>query len=111
MSLMAVSEGIGAVSERIFEKRFGHCERLIKMGADIRVLGNSACVRGVRKLRGCKVDACDLRCGAALVAAALAAEGITEISNICFIDRGYENLCSGLNSLGADMERIDGVVK
>ncbi len=107
MSLMAVSEGIGAVSEKIFERRFGHCERLIKMGADIKIIGNSACVRGVKKLKGCKVDACDLRCGAALVAAALAADGTTEISNICYIDRGYENLCPGLRSLGADIERED----
>jgi len=111
MSLMTVSKGVGAVSERIFERRFGHCERLRHMGADIKIIGNSACVRGVSRLKGCCVDACDLRCGAALVAAALAADGTTMISRTDYIERGYENLCTGLSGLGADIERIDYVVR
>jgi len=77
------------------------------MGADIEVSGRTALVRGVCSLRGTCIDASDLRSGASLTAAALGAEGTTHLSQIHYIDRGYENLCSGLESLGAKIERID----
>jgi len=104
---MATSYGFGSLREKIFENRLSHCERLRKMGADIEVSGRTALVRGVCSLRGTCIDASDLRSGASLTAAALGAEGTTHLSQIHYIDRGYENLCSGLESLGAKIERID----
>lgn len=107
VSLMTLSNGTGIVREQIFENRFGHCLRLIKMGADIDIQKSFACIRGVKRLKAAEVDACDLRCGAALCVAALAAEGVSVISNTHYIDRGYEELCDGLKALGADAERIE----
>lgn len=107
VAAMATAYGFGAVREKIFENRFGHCERLAAMGADISVNGRTAIVRGVPALHAASVDACDLRCGAALAAAALGAEGTTHISHIHYIDRGYENLCTALGRLGANIERIE----
>ncbi len=107
ISAMATSVGFGAVREKIFENRFGHCKRLSDMGADIRVNGRIAMIHGVDILKGTMVDACDLRSGAALTSAALGAEGTTYISNIHYIDRGYQDLCSDLKKLGAKIERID----
>lgn len=104
---MATAYGFGSVREKIFENRFCHCQRLSAMGADIEVSGRIALVRGVCSLKGAYVDACDLRSGASLTAAALGADGDTYISQIKYIDRGYENLCSDLNSLGAKIERIE----
>ena len=104
---MATSYGFGLVREKIFENRLTHCERLMKMGANIEVSGRTAFVRGVMSLRGAFVDAPDLRSGAALTTAALGAQGTTHLSNIHYIDRGYENLCFDLKSLGAKIERID----
>lgn len=106
-SLMSVSGGLGIIREQIFENRFGHCERLAKMGADIEIKNSFACIKGVKSLSGAEVDSCDLRCGAALCVAALAAEGTSVVSNVHYIERGYENLCEGLNSLGAKTERIE----
>lgn len=77
------------------------------MGADISVSGRTAMVRGAERLHGAAVDATDLRCGAALVAAALGAEGTSLVTNIHYIDRGYENLCTALKSVGANIERIE----
>ena len=107
MAAMATAYGIGIVSEGIFENRFGHCSRLGKMGADIETRGKNAVVRGVLSLHGADVDACDLRCGAALVCASLGAEGESMVSKVRYIDRGYENLCDSLKILGAEIERID----
>lgn len=107
VSLMALAKGQGIVRERIFENRFGHCLRLNDMGADIDIQNSFACIKGVESLRGTAVDACDLRCGAALCVAALAAEGESYISNIHYIDRGYENLCESLRILGAVAERTE----
>ena len=107
IALMSVSDGKGAVREKIFENRFGLCERLSAMGADIAVNGRTAVIRGVKKLKASEIDACDLRCGAALTVAALAADGTSIIGNAQLIERGYEDICADLKCLGAKTERID----
>ena len=81
--------------------------QLSKMGADINVSGRSASIRGVKKLDGINAEACDLRSGAALMAAMIAAYGDSKLYNIHYIDRGYENFSENLISLGAKMERIE----
>ena len=107
MSLLALSKGIGIVTETIFENRFMHAGELCRMGAQIKVEGHCAIVEGKRSLSGAKVTASDLRAGAALVLAGLAAKGETEVFDIRHIDRGYENLDIKLKNLGADIERIE----
>ena len=107
MSLLALSKGTGIVTETIFENRFMHAGELCRMGAQIKVEGHCAIVEGKRSLSGAKVTASDLRAGATLVLAGLAAKGETEVFNIRHIDRGYENLDIKLKNLGADIERIE----
>ena len=92
--------------ETIFENRFRHAAELIRLGADIKVEGRVAIVEGVKRLSGAKVCAAELRGGAALVTAALAAEGTTEISGVSYIDRGYEAVEKALRSVGADIRRV-----
>ena len=104
-ALLALSKGMSTVSEGIYSGRFKYVTELNKMGANIEVIDNAALINGVEKLHGAEVKATDLRAGACLVIAALAAEGITTISNIEYIDRGYENLVEKLRSLGADIRR------
>ncbi len=106
-ALMCVSRGDSLVRETVFEQRLGHCQRLAKFGADISTKGSIAYIRGKDRLYSASADACDLRSGAALCIAALAAEGTSYISNIHYIDRGYEDLCASLASLGAKAERIE----
>ena len=106
LSLQAISEGTCLIIENMFETRFKHVPELIKMGANITVRDRMAIVRGVRKLEGAEVYARDLRGGAALVLAGLAASGKTTVHNIHHIDRGYERLDEKLNSLGADIIRV-----
>lgn len=103
MAVMAVAEGQGVIEENIFENRFRVVGDLGKMGADIETVKNKAYIRGVEKLSGCMVEAEELRGGAALVVAGLAAEGRTVIKNRHFIERGYENICRDLRNLGADI--------
>ena len=105
MALMCLSEGSGVISETIFENRFMHVQELIRMGADITTEGRVALVRGVDRLHGARVEAFDLRGGGALAAAALGAEGITALSGLNHIDRGYEGLEGMLRALGANVER------
>lgn len=105
MVLMSLAEGISVITETVFENRFLHVEELKRMGADIRIEGPSAIIRGVGRLWGAPVRATDLRAGAALVLAGLAAEGTTEVSGAAHIDRGYVNLVGKLRSLGADIRR------
>ncbi|MDR0324556.1 MAG: UDP-N-acetylglucosamine 1-carboxyvinyltransferase [Oscillospiraceae bacterium] len=105
MAVACRAEGVTMFSERIFESRYRHVGELLRMGADIQVEGRVAVVRGVPKLYGARVCATDLRGGAALAVAALAAEGETELSGLQHIDRGYERLEDVLASLGADIER------
>jgi UDP-N-acetylglucosamine 1-carboxyvinyltransferase len=106
MSLMSVCEGSGIINETVFENRFMHVCELNRMGADIRVDGRNAFVRGVSRLTGTKVKATDLRAGAALVISALCAEGTTEIGDIHYIDRGYEKFDEKLKKLGAKIYRV-----
>lgn len=107
MALLSVSDGTAVVTETVFENRFMHVEQLRRMNAQIAVNGRSAVVRGVPKLAGAKVTATDLRAGAALILAGLAAEDETEISDIHHIDRGYVDIVGQLQRLGADIRRIE----
>jgi len=107
MALLATAEGNSFIMENIFENRFNHVPELAKMGAIISISSRTATVEGVEKLYGAPLCASDLRAGAALVIAALAAEGESTISQIHFIDRGYEFLEQKLRALGADIMRIE----
>ena len=106
MALCCVARGTSVVTETVFEKRFAHIGDLIRMGADIKVEGHSAIVKGGNKLSAAPVMASDLRGGAALILAGLIAEGTTELSRIYHLDRGYAKLEEKLNSLGADIKRV-----
>lgn len=105
MALCCVAEGTSIIVENVFESRFSHAAQLVRMGADITVHHRTAVVRGGR-LTGARVTARDLRAGAALVLAALAADGMTEVENISLIDRGYERLEETLTALGARIRRV-----
>jgi UDP-N-acetylglucosamine 1-carboxyvinyltransferase len=105
MALMSTAKGISAITETIFENRMMHAAELRRMGADIRVIGNTAIVKGVETLSGAKVMATDLRASASLIMAGLAAYGTTEISRIYHIDRGYEQIEEKLKKLGAKISR------
>lgn len=106
VALLCVAEGTSVVRETIFD-RFRFVDELRRMGADIRVEHDTAIVRGVAKLTGAPVEAMDLRAGAALVLAALAAEGETQISGVELIDRGYEDIEAKLTGVGADVRRVE----
>ena len=103
---LALAEGTSIVTESIFENRFKYADELSRMGANIKVEGNSAIIDGVNKLTGARVSAPDLRAGAALVIAGLAADGITVVDDIVYIQRGYENFEEKLRALGAEIERV-----
>lgn len=105
VSLMAISEGVSVVSETVYESRFRYTTELVKMGADIRVDGSNAKITGVERLSGARVNCTDLRGGAALVVAALAAEGETVIGDLHHLDRGYEGIVPKLQELGASISR------
>jgi UDP-N-acetylglucosamine 1-carboxyvinyltransferase len=107
MALLTLSEGNSVITETLFENRFQHVAELCRMGADIRVKGNNAIIRGVSSLSGAPVEATDLRAGAALVVAGLAAEGKTIVKSIQYIDRGYEDLDFKLRAIGARIQRLD----
>jgi len=106
MTLMCVADGASVISENIFENRFMHVSELQRFGADITVEGNSATVKGVKKLSGAPVMATDLRASASLVLAGLVADNTTEISRIYHLDRGYEHIETKLSALGAVIERV-----
>ncbi|MBE7036099.1 MAG: UDP-N-acetylglucosamine 1-carboxyvinyltransferase [Ruminococcaceae bacterium] len=106
LALLTLADGTSVIRETIFESRFRPAAELAKMGASIALCQNCATVTGVATLQGAPVAATDLRGGAALVIAALAANGTTEIDNVCYIDRGYESLTENLTLLGADIKRI-----
>ncbi len=107
MALATVANGTSLITENIFEMRFKHVADLIKMGADIKLRGRTAVVNGVKRLHSAKVSAEDLRGGAALVLAALNAEGQTEISNVYHIERGYLNLVEKVTALGGKITKIN----
>ena len=106
MALNAVAEGVGMITETVFENRFMHVQEMQRMGADIRLEGNTAICRGVPRLNGAPVMATDLRASASLVLAGLVADGDTVVDRIYHIDRGYENIEEKLASLGARIQRI-----
>lgn len=104
--LLSFAEGISFVTESIFENRFKYVPELIKLGANIRVEGNTAIIEGVSGYSGANIKAPDLRAGAALVVAGLAAEGVTVIDDIQYIERGYEDFPEKLRGLGAQVEIV-----
>jgi UDP-N-acetylglucosamine 1-carboxyvinyltransferase len=105
MTLMSLSKGLSIITETIFPQRFLHAGELRRMGADIKLVGNSAVVRGVSSLSGAPTMASDLRASASLVLAALAGNGKTEVSRIYHLDRGYDKLDKKLEKLGARIWR------
>jgi UDP-N-acetylglucosamine 1-carboxyvinyltransferase len=105
MVLMTLANGLSVITETIFENRFMHVAELKRMGAEIRINGNSAIVKGIEQLKGARVMATDLRASASLVVAALAAHGITEISRIYHLERGYEDMVEKLQALGARVRK------
>ena len=107
MVLMALTPGIGIITERIFESRFMHVSELARLGADIAIEGPSAIVKGGRPLSGAPVMASDLRASAALVIAGLVAKGTTLVKRIYHLDRGYEHIDEKLKKLGARIERVE----
>ncbi len=105
---MALANGISRLTESVYETRFfGYCTELESMGADILITGKTATVTGQEKLHGATVEAHDLRAGAALVIAGLAAEGTTTVKNIHFVERGYERIIEKMRALGAEIQRYD----
>ena len=107
MALDCVADGVGVINETIFENRFMHVNELVRLGADIRVDGHTAVVRGSEALSGAPVMATDLRASASLILAGLVADGDTVIDRIYHLDRGYENIEAKLLALGASIRRID----
>jgi UDP-N-acetylglucosamine 1-carboxyvinyltransferase len=106
MALMAISRGTSVITETVFENRFMHVNELLRMGANIRLVGNAAFVQGVPHLSGAPVMATDLRASASLILAALAARGVTTVSRVYHLDRGYEAIERKLVGLGASIERV-----
>jgi UDP-N-acetylglucosamine 1-carboxyvinyltransferase len=105
ITMLSVAEGVGIVTENLYPGRFRYVEELQRLGADIRTDGHHAVVRGVPRLSGAPVRAHDIRAGAAMVVAGLAAEGTTTITGVHHIDRGYDDLVGRLRAVGADIER------
>jgi len=106
MAMNAIADGTSVVTETIFENRFMHVQELQRLGADIRVKGNTAIIRGVPRLNGAPIMATDLRASASLVLAGLVAEGMTLIDRVYHIDRGYEIIEEKLSGLGARIKRV-----
>ncbi len=107
LAMLTVARGTSIVVETVFENRYKHVDELLRMGANIKLEGRLAVIKGVKKLIGANVTARDLRGGAALVLAGLAADGETVISDIKHIDRGYENIEEKLRQVGADIQRVN----
>jgi len=106
VTMLAVADGVGIVTENLYPGRFRYVEELQRLGADIRADGHHAVVRGVARLSGAPVKAPDIRAGAALVVAGLAADGETCVTGVHHVDRGYDDLVGRLAALGADIERV-----
>ena len=106
--LLGMAEGTSTVTESIFENRFKYVDELTRMGADIKVESNIAIINGVARYTGARVNAPDLRAGAALVIAGLAADGVTVVDDIYYVERGYENLEGKLRGIGASIEKVSG---
>src|SRR5690606_34903228 len=107
MAMDCVADGVGMITETIFENRFMHVQELQRLGADIRIEGHTAVVHGVDQLSGAPVMATDLRASASLILAGLVASGETTIDRIYHLDRGYERIEEKLSALGARIRRVD----
>jgi UDP-N-acetylglucosamine 1-carboxyvinyltransferase len=105
MAMLATARGTSIATENVFESRFMFVDELNRMGADIRTEGHHAVIRGIERLSAAPVRALDIRAGAAMIIAALTADGTTEISDMDFVDRGYEDFEGRLAALGADVHR------
>jgi len=105
-AMNCMADGVGVIKETIFENRFMHMQELQRLGADIRIDGHTAIIRGIEKLTGAPIMATDLRASASLVLAGLVAEGDTTVDRIYHIDRGYENIEEKLSGLGAKIRRV-----
>ncbi len=105
--LLCLAKGTSILTETVWPNRFKYMDELKRMGAKVQVDGSSAIIEGVKTLSGAPIEACDLRAGSALVIAGMAASGVTEISGIEHIERGYENIIDKLKSLGADIKTVD----
>ena len=105
-TLLAIADGVSVMSESVWDNRFKYVDQLTLMGADIKVDGKVAMINGVEELKSAHVAATDLRAGAAMVIAGLAANGTTQIENIKYIDRGYEDIVEKLQKVGADIRRV-----
>ena len=106
-AVLALAQGTSLVTESVWNNRFRYVDELKRMGAQIQVDGKVAVIEGVDHLEGAPIQACDLRAGAALVIAALAANGTTELSQVQYIERGYENLVGKLRAVGADISLVE----
>lgn len=106
MAMMSIASGLSVITETVFENRFMHVSELRRMGADIKIEGRNAIIKGRPHLNGAPVMATDLRASASLILAGLAAEGITEISRVYHLDRGYEKIEEKLSKLGANIKRV-----
>ncbi|HUF99409.1 MAG TPA: UDP-N-acetylglucosamine 1-carboxyvinyltransferase [Ilumatobacter sp.] len=107
ITMLSVAEGVSIVTENLYPGRFRYVEELQRLGADIRTAGHHAVIRGVPRLSGAPVESHDIRAGAAMVVAGLAAEGTTMIGGVHHIDRGYDNLVGRLAAVGANIRRVD----
>ena len=108
MGLMTMAKGKSRITETIFENRFMHVQELARLGADIQLHGDTATVKGVKKLTGAPVMATDLRASVSLVIAGLMAEGETMINRVYHLDRGFERIEDKLGACGATIERLSG---
>ncbi len=106
IAYMSIADGISTITDTIYPDRFNHVPELIRLGANIEVINNSAIVKGVKNLKGAKVMSTDLRASACLVLAGLAAENTTEVLRVYHLDRGYQRIEEKLRALGADIERV-----
>jgi UDP-N-acetylglucosamine 1-carboxyvinyltransferase len=103
---LCLAQGTSIITEGVWDNRFKYVDELKRMGAHIQVDGKVAVVEGVAKLTGAPVSACDLRAGAALVIAGLAASGVTEVDEVYHLERGYEDMVEKLRDVGADIRRV-----
>lgn len=105
-TVLTLAEGTSVVTEGVWDNRYKYVNELLKMGANIHVDDKTAVIEGVGRLRGAPVAACDLRAGAAMVIAGLCAEGVTQVEDIHYIERGYQDIVGKLSKLGADIRIV-----
>ena len=109
LTLLSVAEGTSIVTEGVWDNRFRYIDQLTMMGAKVKVDGRVAVVEGVEELEAAPVHATDLRAGAALIIAGLMAKGTTEVQDIVYVERGYENIVEKLTAVGADIKRVEDI--